>query len=83
MINYNIPTKPMTNHNILFKTFIQVKPPFRTHHYLIDDLKFHNATERKNKQNTVELDHDLLNKKMLKMMRHNKSHRFFFFYSSF
>lgn len=48
-----------------------------THHYLMDDLQFHNAIMRKNKQNAMEQDQDLLNK-MLKMMRHNKSHRQFF-----
>lgn len=80
-INNVIPIKPISNHNITFKYYICVKPAFDTHHYLIDDLKFHNANERKNKQNAVEQDHDLINIKMLKMMRHNKNHRLqFLFY---
>lgn len=49
----------MNNHNnIQVKYLIYVKLSFYTHHSLIDYLKFHNATERKNKQNAKDQDHD-------------------------
>lgn len=52
----------MTNRIIIFKYLIRAEPRFYTYHYLIDDFKLHNATKRKNKQNTMEIDHDYLNK---------------------